>query len=143
MHIGDRCCEWHPVRFQKIGERSQQIIDFISGEAFGEVLDARGHIIEFCHHGAEVGLLSGFEQSAGGGNFFQRIFGIEPKPAATPVVSNAGIGTVQAPGQMPAPQSAGISGDPEKNKKKGFWGRIFGSSDDNKEKKPAANSPNQ
>jgi len=73
------------------------------------------------------------DQSAGG-NFFQRIFGIEPKPAATPAVSNAGIGTVQAPGQMSASQSVGTSGDPEK-KKKGFWGRIFGASDDNRRRK--------
>jgi hypothetical protein len=44
---------------------------------------------------------------------------------------------------MSGQQSGGTSGDPEKNKKRGFWGRVFGASDDNKEKKPAANNPNQ
>ena len=76
-------------------------------------------------------------------NIFQKIFGLEPKPAATPAVSNIGTGTVQAPGHMPGPQAAVTPGDSEKSKKKGFWGRIFGSSDDNKEKKPVVSSPNQ
>jgi penicillin-binding protein 1B len=79
------------------------------------------------------------------GNFFQRIFGGEPKQP--PPVSNTNGPPAQTTVQQsPAnPNSAGTSDD-DKNKKKGFWGRIFGSSkddkkDDNKEKKPATNGP--
>ena len=84
-------------------------------------------------------------------NFLQKIFGIEPKPASTPAVSNNGMGTAnatsaaQVPAQVSLPPGATTAGDPEK-KKKGFWGRVFGGSnddkkDDNKDKKPTANSP--
>jgi len=80
-------------------------------------------------------------------NIFQRIFGIEPKPAATPLVSNYPMGTAQATGQPAVPPSAAAVGDAGKNKKRGFWGRVFGGpkeddKNDNKEKKPAVNTPN-
>src|SRR5215472_16450842 len=80
-------------------------------------------------------------------NIFQRIFGIEPKPAATPLVSNYPMGTAQATGQPVVPPSTATVGDAGKNKKRGFWGRVFsGSKDDNKndnkEKKPAVSTPN-
>jgi penicillin-binding protein 1B len=82
------------------------------------------------------------DQSADHGNIFQRVFGLEPKPGAP--VSNAPTG-VAAPGA--AVESSGSSStattEAEKNKKRGFWGRLFGGSnsdkkDDNKDKKPAA-----
>ncbi|HET9839484.1 MAG TPA: PBP1A family penicillin-binding protein [Candidatus Angelobacter sp.] len=75
------------------------------------------------------------------GNVFQRIFGIEPKPTPTPAASNTGGNTPLPPAQPAASQqNAGQTGEQEK-KKKGFWGRLFGGSDnkdDNKGTKPAA-----
>ncbi len=84
------------------------------------------------------------EQTAHG-NFVQRIFGIEPKPTATPPASNIVGNTASSsspvqPAATNQPAAAPVQ-DPEK-KKKGFWGRIFGGSDnkdDNKGTKPAAN----
>jgi penicillin-binding protein 1B len=79
------------------------------------------------------------------GNFFQRIFGGEPKQP--PPVSNTNGPPAQSTGQQyPANPASARTPDDDKNKKKGFWGRIFGSSkddkkDDNKEKKPATNGP--
>src|SRR5436305_13915584 len=83
------------------------------------------------------------EQTAHG-NVFQRIFGMEPKPTPTPSASNTVGSTAPPPppGQPAAtPQNNVQAGEPEK-KKKGFWGKIFGSKDDdkddNKGTKPAA-----
>jgi penicillin-binding protein 1B len=80
------------------------------------------------------------EQTAHG-NVFQRIFGITPQPTPTPAASNMG-NAASAPAQPAAnQQNAGQTPEPEK-KKKGFWGRLFGSKDDNKDDnkgtKPAA-----
>jgi len=88
------------------------------------------------------------EQTAsdGHGNFFQRVFGLEPKQP--PPVSNTNGPPAQSTGQPPKPanQDSVRTSDDDKGKKKGFWGRIFGSSkddkkDDNKENKPATNGP--
>jgi penicillin-binding protein 1B len=81
------------------------------------------------------------------GNLFQRIFGIEPKPAAPPNPKPAApvSNTVGIFPQGPVPPGAGVSpagnsqktvaiGEPPK-KKKGFWGKIFGSKDDSKDSK--------
>ncbi len=80
------------------------------------------------------------------GNLLQRIFGMEPKPAPPGVASNASGNTAQNMGQSSgnSPNPALVA-DSEK-KKRGFWGRVFGASkedkkDDNKEKKPAATNP--
>jgi penicillin-binding protein 1B len=71
------------------------------------------------------------EQTAHG-NVFQRIFGITPQPTPTPSASNMG-NTAPPPAQPAAnQQNAGQMPEPEK-KKKGFWGRLFGSKDDNKD----------
>jgi penicillin-binding protein 1B len=82
------------------------------------------------------------------GNFLQRIFGIEPKPnSASPVSNNPG-GIAQSPGQPTDPLPGAVAPvDADKGKKKGFWGRVFGGAKDdnkgdNKDRKPAANSPN-
>jgi penicillin-binding protein 1B len=83
------------------------------------------------------------------GNILQRIFGIEPKPNLTSPVSNDLAGSIQPPGQ-PSDHLYGATtpGYAEKDKKRGFWGRVFGGSkgdnkgDNNKDKRPAANSPN-
>jgi penicillin-binding protein 1B len=88
------------------------------------------------------------EQTAsdGHGNIFQRMFGLEPKQP--PPVSNTNGPPAQSTGQPPKPanQDSVRTSDDDKGKKKGFWGRIFGSSkddkkDDNKENKPATNGP--
>ncbi|HEU4414772.1 MAG TPA: PBP1A family penicillin-binding protein [Candidatus Angelobacter sp.] len=76
------------------------------------------------------------------GNVFQRIFGIEPKPTPTPPASNT-VGTVAPnPAQTPGTQQNAQQQPEAEKKKKGFWGRIFGSKDDNKDDnsqiKPAA-----
>jgi penicillin-binding protein 1B len=75
------------------------------------------------------------EQTAHG-NVFQRIFGITPQPTPTPSASNIGVPAQPAANQQNAGQSsqqnAGQTSEPEK-KKKGFWGRLFGSKDDNKD----------
>src|SRR5215510_550035 len=75
-------------------------------------------------------------------NFFQKLFGMEPKPSPP--------GTVSNPNTVPSPpkpsQIANSSADPvqqngqDKGKKKGFFGRIFGTikGDNSKDKKPAA-----
>jgi len=78
------------------------------------------------------------DQSGEHGNIFQRVFGLEPKPASP--VSNAPTSSAQVP--VAAPGASPSPGEAEK-KKKGFWGRLFGGStdekrDDNKDKKPAA-----
>jgi penicillin-binding protein 1B len=87
------------------------------------------------------------EQTSSRGNLFQRIFGIEPKPTPTPPASNTVTGngsTAPNYGQpSPVTQNSAQTQDQDKDKKKkGFWGRIFGGSndnkDDNKDNKPAA-----
>ena len=82
------------------------------------------------------------EQTAHG-NVFQRIFGIEPKPTATPAASNTGGNTAPLPAQPAASQQQNAQAPEPEKKKKGFWGRLFGGSkddnkDDNKGIKPAA-----
>jgi len=76
-------------------------------------------------------------------NFFQKLFGMEPKPSPPGTVSNPGT----APPPPPKPsQVANSSTDPaqqngqDKGKKKGFFGRVFGAikGDNSKDKKPAA-----
>jgi penicillin-binding protein 1B len=85
------------------------------------------------------------EQSASQshGNFFQRILGMEPKPASPP--SNTNGSSVQPQGQYPTANRGAAAPTPEPEKKKGFWGRLFGGGndkkDDNKDNKPAANGP--
>src|SRR5262249_40712597 len=81
------------------------------------------------------------------GKFLERVFGLEPKPSPPPPVSNRSVSSVPVPGQpaVNPPNTAPVV-ETEKTKKKGFWGRLFGGSKeaekgDNKEKKPAANSP--
>jgi penicillin-binding protein 1B len=78
-------------------------------------------------------------------NFFQKLFGMEPKPTPPPVVSNPTGSSPPKPaqaanGQNPSPQEA-----QDKDKKKGFFGRIFGAikGDNSKEKdkKPVASGP--
>jgi penicillin-binding protein 1B len=81
------------------------------------------------------------EQTARG-NVFQRIFGMEPKPTPTPAASNINSGnSVPGSGQSQPYQNAAQT-PAEDKKKKGFWGRLFGGSDDkrddNRESKPAA-----
>jgi len=79
------------------------------------------------------------------GNVFQRLFGLEPKPATPTVVSNTGE-SVQSSGQPPGNgQNTAQPAETDK-KKKGFWGRIFGGSKsenkgDNKDGKPASTDP--
>jgi penicillin-binding protein 1B len=84
------------------------------------------------------------------GNLLQRVFGLDsPKPGQPPTpppVSNT-VNSAQGPG--PTAQNAvppGQAVDASKNKKKGFWGRLFGSSksdnkDDSKEKRPVTTGP--
>jgi penicillin-binding protein 1B len=84
------------------------------------------------------------------GNLLQRIFGLDnPKPGqppTPPAVSNT-VNPAQGPG--PPAQNAPVAdqtGGSDKTKKKGFWGRIFGSSksdnkDDSKGKRPVAAAP--
>ena len=78
------------------------------------------------------------------GNVFQRIFGIEPKTTPTPPASNTGISGNPAPTSgQPSTRAADPGPQPTPEKKKGFWGKIFGGSkdenkDDNKQNKPAA-----
>jgi penicillin-binding protein 1B len=83
------------------------------------------------------------EQTAsGGGNFFQRLLGVEPKPSPPP--SNIIGNTAQSQSQGQSPANRGTPQTSEPEKKKGFWGRLFGGGndkkDDNKEK-PAAPGP--
>jgi penicillin-binding protein 1B len=81
------------------------------------------------------------------GNLLQRVFGLDsPKPGRPPAVSNT-VNPAQSPGQTAqnAPPPAKPV-DSDKSKKKGFWGRLFGSSksdnkDDTKEKRPVVAGP--
>jgi penicillin-binding protein 1B len=58
-------------------------------------------------------------------NVFQKLFGMEPKPAPPPPVSNPKIvATPSVPANVA--QSSGQPPEAEKPKKKGFWGRLFG-----------------
>jgi len=73
-------------------------------------------------------------------NVFQKIFGMEPKPVPPPVVSNPKI-------IPPASGTAGVAtkdstepAEPEKPKKKGFWGRLFGGGEDHKDKDRSTNN---
>jgi penicillin-binding protein 1B len=81
------------------------------------------------------------EQNAHG-NVFQRIFGIEPKPTPTPAASNTVGSTAPPPSQPASVSQNGVQPAEQDKKKKGFWGRLFGSKDDNKDdnkgSKPAA-----
>jgi penicillin-binding protein 1B len=77
-------------------------------------------------------------------NVFQKLFGMEPKPAPPPPVSNPKIIATPAPSANVA-QGSGQPPEAEKPKKKGFWGRLFGSGGDkgdNKEKENRSNSGN-
>ncbi len=74
-------------------------------------------------------------------NIFQKVFGMEPKTG--PVVSNAPASPAQGTAAAATGSPGAVASETEKNKKKGFWGRLFGGSndekkDDNKDKKPAA-----
>lgn len=81
------------------------------------------------------------------GNLLRRIFGLDsPGPGQPAAVSN-NVRTAQSPWQ-PAGNSpiAGPAAGADKNKKKGFWGRLFGGSksdkkDDNRDKRPATPNP--
>ena len=77
------------------------------------------------------------------GNFFQRMLGVEPKPA--PPASNNNGNTGRAQTQAPAPYTGAPPQTQQPEKKKGFWGRIFGGGndkkDDNKQNQPAATGP--
>lgn len=82
------------------------------------------------------------------GNFFQKLLGIDPKPSAPASNNNRSSVPIagQAPGNSqqrnPGQFSAAQGSDQDKAKKKGFWGRVFGSSkpddkDDNRPNKAA------
>jgi penicillin-binding protein 1B len=80
------------------------------------------------------------------GNFLQRLFGLEPKPAPPP--SNPQGNSVRVPSPPPgmAQPVANQAAHPEKKEKKGFWGRIFGGSsndkkDDNRSNRLPATGP--
>ncbi len=78
--------------------------------------------------------------AAGHGNFFQKLLGIEPKPSAPPAVSN----TTQQPGTQDAVPTG--QGPPAGEKKKGFFGKIFGAikgDDKKKDQPPPQQSPPQ
>jgi penicillin-binding protein 1B len=84
------------------------------------------------------------QQPADQRGFFQKLFGVGPKPLAPPVVSN--------PSQQPQPGQPNVqpgqaqqSNDPNQ-KKKGFFGKIFGAfkddkKDDNKSDKKDESKP--
>jgi len=60
-------------------------------------------------------------------NFFQKIFGMEPKPSPPGSVSNPTGGPPPQPGQTASPpQVAAQQNGQEKPKKKGFFSRLFG-----------------
>lgn len=74
-------------------------------------------------------------------NFFQKVFGMEPKPQPPGPVSNPSV--TQAP-SVPSqvagnPQPGEQQNGQNKTKKKGFFGRIFGAikGDNSKDKRPA------
>ncbi|HVH86893.1 MAG TPA: PBP1A family penicillin-binding protein [Terriglobales bacterium] len=78
-------------------------------------------------------------------NFFQKLFGVGPKPAGPAPVSNPMQPQAQppVPGQpgQPATQ-ASTNTDDESKKKKGFFGKIFGAiKGDNKDQNPPQSSP--
>ena len=78
------------------------------------------------------------------GNFFQRMLGVEPKPASPASNTNSSTGQIQSQAQPPGANS-GAQQAQQPEKKKGFWGRLFSGGndkkDDNKDNKPAANGP--
>jgi penicillin-binding protein 1B len=78
------------------------------------------------------------------GNFFQRVLGMEPKPASPASNNNSSTGQIQSQAQPPGTNN-GAQQAQRPEKKKGFWGRLFGGgndkNDDNKDNKPAANGP--
>jgi penicillin-binding protein 1B len=78
------------------------------------------------------------------GNFFQRVLGMEPKPASPASNNNSSTGQIQSQAQPPGANN-GAQQAQQPEKKKGFWGRLFGGGndkkDDNKDNKPAANGP--
>jgi penicillin-binding protein 1B len=71
-------------------------------------------------------------------NFVQKLFGLQPTPLPPPAISsNNGASPPSRPPEssQAAPQQVASQGNSEtKPKKKGFFGRIFGSSKDNKDK---------
>lgn len=87
------------------------------------------------------------EMTAGnGGNFFQKLFGIGPKPPAAAAVSNPGqqvspIASQPQPGQ-PVAGIPATNTDDNSKKKKGFFGKIFGAiKGDNKDETQPQSSP--
>jgi len=69
---------------------------------------------------------------------------MEAKPAPPPPVSNPRAAPTPSP-PASAAQDSGRPADGEKPRKKGFWGRLFGSGDDkgdNKEKDKRSKSGN-
>ena len=69
--------------------------------------------------------------------FFQKIFGLDPHPAAPGTVSNSSGSppALAAAGQASQAVASGTAGDSkEKSAKKGFFWRIFGAKDTNKDR---------
>jgi penicillin-binding protein 1B len=64
----------------------------------------------------------------------QKIFGLEPKPAAPPAVSN--VPSQPLPGQAGGNGPEAAVKPEDKSAKKGFFGRIFGGKDGSKDRKP-------
>ncbi|MBV9063116.1 MAG: hypothetical protein JOY77_09350 [Alphaproteobacteria bacterium] len=83
-------------------------------------------------------------------NIFQKLFGLggqQQNPAQNPggVSNNAQTGAPVpgGPGAASPDQSSPNSGAAQPQKKKGFWGRIFGGGGDKKDKKPQADKEQQ
>jgi penicillin-binding protein 1B len=75
-------------------------------------------------------------------NVFQKLFGMEPKPAPPPPVSNPRVIPPASAPSANVAQDADQPPEAEKPKKKGFWGRLFGGGGDkgdNKEKDRSTN----
>jgi penicillin-binding protein 1B len=79
------------------------------------------------------------DQSGAGGvsGFFSKIFGQSTKPSPPSAVSNSN----QEPSPSGAVAEAAPDNQDQSKKKKGFWGRLFGGSGDDKEKKGDKNAP--
>jgi penicillin-binding protein 1B len=84
-----------------------------------------------CEQGPATGTTAGDHR-----NFFQKLFGAEPKPSPPPPVLNPnGPSPAQPASSANATQEATQPGEQDKSKKKGFFGRIFGAiKGDNKDK---------
>ena len=65
---GGFCCGGCLCRFEEIGQWTEDVVNFVTGETVAEFLDAFGSLVELGHDGVQVGLFLRFQNRAFNGD---------------------------------------------------------------------------